>query len=601
MISSESIHELFEWNSKALAFRYPQYLIDFLSDANRTSISCSLDNTKQIQVDQVYQLDIRCFVLIRAIELKALYSRIAGNKSQGIILIEPDFTKLTTFFCRKDFREELLSPYVHWIVGERWQEHLSNLIQELGLFHLPPGVFRFIPESSRNQDELFPLLNDVKKLFAKTMRTQIHHFNTQRDLFLRKSPNTLKTEPCKIWAHVEPKSAVYSRMTRSLLQGFAQLGCEVHLSDFRNEWCAREKVMSELIRFSPDVVFFLNGPSFNRFRYLGLPENLAERLSCRRITWYVDHPRFLSGFESHAQWCQYDDAGVIDQTFFSEFENPKPRTLFHLPHAVMIDRKGRDIPDYRFPIVYVGSLVDPRKSLESLSSKARVSFDEILTEYKKRRAIPFLTIIDTMNPSSSVLDELVQCATQFNINRMSKQFSTPLLNLEYYCYVASTFYTRSEYVTALLPLGLHVFGPDDWLAILGDQYRDRHHGLIDAADLPDCYASAEINLNFHSAQCPTCLNNRDFDIPYAEGFLLSDWVEDSDKGFLQDGEHFRTFHNPDDLVEKVYYYLKHPDEAQEIRQNGSEWVTKNHTMLHRAELILKQVYPDFRDFQLQNE
>ena len=41
-------------------------------------------------------------------------------------------------------------------------------------------------------------------------------------------------------------------------------------------------------------------------------------------------------------------------------------------------------------------------------------------------------------------------------------------------------------------------------------------------DLADAYASADVCLNIHSIQCPTCLNPRDFDVLMATGCLLSD-------------------------------------------------------------------------------
>ena len=55
------------------------------------------------------------------------------------------------------------------------------------------------------------------------------------------------------------------------------------------------------------------------------------------------------------------------------------------------------------------------------------------------------------------------------------------------------------------------------------------------------------------------------------------------------GEHLVYYDNPDDLIEKIKYYLNHPSERERIALQGREEVLKNHTYEHRIEKLLSVV------------
>lgn len=56
---------------------------------------------------------------------------------------------------------------------------------------------------------------------------------------------------------------------------------------------------------------------------------------------------------------------------------------------------------------------------------------------------------------------------------------------------------------------------------------------------------------------------------------------------LIDGEHWVVYDNADDLHEKVQYYNKHTNKAQQIARNGRNFVLNNHRPHHRIEEWLK--------------
>ena len=71
-------------------------------------------------------------------------------------------------------------------------------------------------------------------------------------------------------------------------------------------------------------------------------------------------------------------------------------------------------------------------------------------------------------------------------------------------------------------------------------------------------------------------------------FVISDNQRDVFSLF-KDGEHLIRFDNPGELVEKIKYYLDHPDERKEVAKRGRKEVLKNHTYEHRIETLLSVV------------
>ena len=58
---------------------------------------------------------------------------------------------------------------------------------------------------------------------------------------------------------------------------------------------------------------------------------------------------------------------------------------------------------------------------------------------------------------------------------------------------------------------------------------------------------------------------------------------------LVDGEHWVIYDDHVDMLEKVYYYMQYPEEANKIGLNGKKYVMQNHLPKHRVESWLRTV------------
>jgi hypothetical protein len=107
------------------------------------------------------------------------------------------------------------------------------------------------------------------------------------------------------------------------------------------------------------------------------------------------------------------------------------------------------------------------------------------------------------------------------------------------------------------------------------EYQDipLHIQRLERPNAAKVYSQAHISLNI---SLNGDLNFRIFEVISSGGFLLTDRLSPQSGLNLLfcDGEHFVSFSNVEDLIDKVRYFLQHPIEAAEIARRGCEhyWV-----------------------------
>jgi tetratricopeptide (TPR) repeat protein/glycosyltransferase involved in cell wall biosynthesis len=91
------------------------------------------------------------------------------------------------------------------------------------------------------------------------------------------------------------------------------------------------------------------------------------------------------------------------------------------------------------------------------------------------------------------------------------------------------------------------------------------------------------------------LNMRVFEVLCSGRLLITDEAPGSGLNELfQDNKHL-VIYNEDNLIERIRYYLDHPDERLRIAREGCEEVLKRHTYDHRAKFMLETLDTHFRE------
>lgn len=115
--------------------------------------------------------------------------------------------------------------------------------------------------------------------------------------------------------------------------------------------------------------------------------------------------------------------------------------------------------------------------------------------------------------------------------------------------------------------------------------------VLSSEEMIKMYSRSLINLNFSSTSANARLlqiKARNFEVPMAGGFFITDYIAELKKYFKFDDE-IVVYKNIKDLVEKIKYYSKNQDELEEIRRNGYERSLRDHTYKKRFQDIFEKI------------
>jgi spore maturation protein CgeB len=84
------------------------------------------------------------------------------------------------------------------------------------------------------------------------------------------------------------------------------------------------------------------------------------------------------------------------------------------------------------------------------------------------------------------------------------------------------------------------------------------------------------------------VKGRHFEINACGGFQLTYYVEGLERCY-EVGEEIAVFADPDDLIDKVRYYLAHDDERQAVAARGYERTVRDHTMEQRFRALFREL------------
>ena len=144
---------------------------------------------------------------------------------------------------------------------------------------------------------------------------------------------------------------------------------------------------------------------------------------------------------------------------------------------------------------------------------------------------------------------------------------------------------RKMLVGACIPHGIMTFGdPAGWKDLLGDGF-PTHPDIDYHTGISAIYSSIAVNLNITSCQMQSAVNQRVFDIPLCNGFVLNDGQQDLHELFAPD--EIAMYSSREDLLEKMAFFRQHPVERARISGKARTAILNNHTYIHRLATIEK--------------
>ncbi len=502
----------------------------------------------------------------------------------AIAVIEPDLRKWVVMLSLCEMKALWENEKIFLFAGPDAEQQFVDFLNDEYVYLLPGSQISYVlgslSSSSKEKNQYIQLAKSIASQIEQKSNT--FDIKTQEWLDKMATPSTTKIE--SVWSCVARAAYIHYPLAQAFINGFKQAGLEASLDPFDDAFTTNFKIVGHLIESKPGLIFTINTLPAELLQDIGFDPDVIKTFQHPRVCWMVDNTTLYEDTEEKWFTTEQDWIFYAERTYQSWIAKRSSNTAF-LPPATMFDKPGQHIERFRSPISYVGSLPHVAPYLHH-------SVVELLQIVEKERqrdyTQSFSEHLSNLLPSSSQWQALQHSAHAFCATTQ-KGFKTSAAELEYFLYNCATYFKRKQIVLSLLPIGLRVFGHDAWLNELPPVYRDRYGGFIQRHELADCYASADICLNIHSHQCPTCLNTRDFDVPMAGSVVLGDWVADAGSGLLSPDEEFVLFHHEQDAVDIANDLLNDQDRLESLRTNGHNRVKREHTYQQRAKEVLDLV------------
>ena len=319
-------------------------------------------------------------------------------------------------------------------------------------------------------------------------------------------------------------------------------------------------LLTALVTFKPDFILTINHLGFDE---QGVLSQLLERYNIPMASWFVDHPMPVLG-------AAHGNATSNLQLFCFE------RTSFE-----WLKKNGYEQPVY-LPTGANGRYFHPDKLNVTLMDKyqCKISFVGNSWWYKTR-----------VEPAKSVRKAARALLARQKINRsnLAGTFEKMLAHGDRKTFGAAqvvlaeaSMASRTRFVNRLGELNLTLVGDAYWKNLCPQvtplPYLDYH------CELPSFFAASTVNLNITSEQMPTAVNQRVWDVPGVNGFLLTDDQADALE-FFEDGESMAFYSSFDEAVSKAGFYLDHPEQRTRIAQKGMAIVHEAHQVSHRMKTM----------------
>ncbi len=295
------------------------------------------------------------------------------------------------------------------------------------------------------------------------------------------------------------------------------------------------------------------------------------------ILWYLDHPRVVRRIAGDPGL--YQTTYVFDKNYIGllrEFGHSQVATLPIGACLPLCSDECEGPVEIKYPVTFLGGAVGG----QYLSLRQnRVGLAETLDDFIE-------SAVSTPPPDQWVIEnDLLLRLPGVKEESSSEALMVVLQGVSYK--------RRLRYLAAAAPQGLHLFGRQwDDSSLCGELTEHSTGGPIPYGnELAELYRSSAINLNILDAMMVDSINLRSFDVMASGGFLLSEYRPEYERTFAL-GEEMDCFRTPEELVEKIEFYLAHPEIRTEIAGRGQRKVLGEHTITQRMRDLLSAELPE---------
>lgn len=350
-----------------------------------------------------------------------------------------------------------------------------------------------------------------------------------------------------------------------------------------------EQVLDEILAAKPDFVMTANRHGVNQSTPFHL---FCELWRIPIVHWYVDNPFFLDYHDYESEMDMIVNI-VNCPSWIPGLKKMGGRNVHFLPMASSPDRFEYDPDSPRpIPISFVGDHGEAKRSQfvktirEQFMGLWPIFKDEIEAYFKDggswaldHPGVPtekYIEIQDCPEFTPRLLaDEKTRHMTAFLIDMLA--------SIE----------MRVRAIKALLPLGVQVWGPDEWLSAVP---KAQFHGGIPHSELHEVYKISKLVLNVSRNQSWDVADQRHMDAPLCGAVCVTEDAP-GQRAFFDDDECL-YYKDPMDLAVKVDELLKDEPRRLAMVEKARAKVLAHHTYDHRVreieEIVAGTRFPKYK-------
>jgi spore maturation protein CgeB len=336
--------------------------------------------------------------------------------------------------------------------------------------------------------------------------------------------------------------------------------------------------------FRPDFVLTVNHLGVDRE---GVLASLLKEYDLPLASWFVDNPHLILGVYKHlfeARTALFTwDLDTVAPLKDMGFEH-----VFHLPLGAdptrLVPRRTDPVEAWRAPISFVGNSMLTKTLMRARAANPSEQLFRAGMEVAKAFALS-----DAQSAGPFMAEHFPEVRAAY------MGFADPGRELAFETFVTwqATLLYRLDCVARILPFDPLIVGDTGWQELLSAQSGWRYHPELSYYnDLPDFYPLSDINFNCTSQQMKGAVNQRVFDVPCCNAFLLTDHrrqVED----LFEPGTEIVCYPSPDHIPELVERYLDDPGARAKVAAAARKRVLAEHTYDHRVAFLMETMRKTF--------
>ncbi len=538
------------------------------------------ESVRKIQLSIQQKMD---FLYLLGISDGSVLSQTAPlivKQNRGILVIEPEMEHFFTALRVTDLTGCLRNPRIFWAVGDHLHEQIIHILDHTLCYAAEHACFH------TGDHEINPAYSQQLLRILEFIRQKTSLRRQQLIERVKKLPDRLRKQKIpgrmyRVWSFQDVRNkARYSLIQHVLIRTlFYYLRKSGFVTEYTvlhpNQYYPPYYRIYKMALFEPDLIFLCNeGPAYEG----ALGEELSRSLPIPKVIWFADDPVHGEHLLQRHRVTSDETCLVADYEWDEPLLENGAQEILYMPGAATRIRRGRKRSSRTCDIVFVGQVRDQSAFFHQLSPAWRQYAERIVSEKLRFPRLKIRDVMANFPPPTQLAQDYLDEFRQRILWEANTRF-------------------RVQAILRLTKHNLLIYGNSDWLTFLPPELAQRcFRGVLRFKHLFEVYRNSRIVLNIHSLQSYTCLNVRDFDVPAAGGFLLSDWLPRAEEvfvpGFIQNlplTEHSREeiffYRSLTEMQQLVEYFLTHPDARLDCIERARHKVLHSHTYQHRAEWL----------------